>query len=205
MRLKIIVPAILAISLAIAVATVACSSGNSYSILQTQVAEDQATFAVETAVKQTEIAKTGGFDLNTLAGQVRATQAAEATYRAEHPSTPTPTAATSSTSGDTAPPGPAKSGNVTVKILSGGVMDPAVLKITVGTTVTWQNTDFQGHNTISAPGDPESWNSGVLARQLGSNQDPTYSHTFKTPGKYIYGSKALGDNTTAVIWVVPAS
>jgi len=203
MRLKIIVPAILAISLAIAVVAVACGPSQ-YNIVQTQNAQDAATANAATAVKQTELAKSGGCDMKTIACQVRATISAQQTADAQNPSTPTPTP-TAATSTDTPPPGPAQSGTVEVKIGPSGVMDPAVLKITVGTTVTWLNVDKAAHNTASDPGDPEQWNSGNMGWGLGQTTPTKFSHTFQHTGKYVYGSRYAGDNSTAVIWVVAAS
>jgi plastocyanin len=83
-----------------------------------------------------------------------------------------------------------------VKIDSQNFYDPSSLTIPMGTMVTWQNIGLQPHTVtcdptkaenpahVLLPGNAQPWDSG----QLYPGQ--TWSHTFDTPGNYIYFSRA---------------
>ena len=75
--------------------------------------------------------------------------------------------------------------------------EPKVLRVKVGTTVTWTNTD----GTHTAVADGENFSSPTLSR------GQTFSHKFTKRGKYPYycsfhGSKGGGDMAGTII-VVP--
>jgi plastocyanin len=67
-------------------------------------------------------------------------------------------------------------------LLQRHVFDPPVIKITVGTTVTWQFKDVSdsgSHNVVSFNIPGEDFASDVLLTG-------EFSHTFDTPGTYFY-------------------
>jgi plastocyanin len=58
--------------------------------------------------------------------------------------------------------------------------DPATLTIQKGTTVTWSNTTVAPHTATSDPGDPASFDSGII------NPAGTFRFTFTVTGTYTY-------------------
>lgn len=200
MRLTVIVASILIGSFVIAIAAMACAEP-SIDIVRTQFAETRATADVATRVAQETIEAAGGVDLSSLSGQIRATfsAGATATAQAEAAGIGIPTA----TAVAELPPGDPLSGNAEVHIGNAGEMDPKVLKITVGTTVTWLNTDRFAHSVVVTNEDaPERFQSENLAWPFGSKEVTKFSFTFTKSGKYEYGSRWGGDRSNAVVWVV---
>src|SRR5579885_801236 len=66
--------------------------------------------------------------------------------------------------------------------LDGNAFQPNPVQITVGTTVTWTNTDSIQHTSTSDPDDTtDPWDSGQISPNGG-----TFSHTFNTPGTFHY-------------------
>lgn len=81
-------------------------------------------------------------------------------------------------------PEPTGGGSVTAITIPGTAAKPPTLSVTPGTTVTWYNTDSEGHRirstTFSAVGTDWSFDSGTLSP--GERVD----HTFEKPGAYEY-------------------
>ncbi len=93
-----------------------------------------------------------------------------------------------------APGSPVQSATVSI---SNFKFEPKVLRVKVGTTVTWTNTD----GTHTAVADGENFSSPTLSKEQ------TFSHKFTKRGKYPYycsfhGSKGGGDMSGTII-VVP--
>ena len=199
MRLTVIVASIILGSFVIAVAAMACAQP-SIDIVQTQFAQTRATADSATHVAEETISAGGGIDLSSLSGQIRATFSAATTATAEAVSAgigiPTATAVAE------LPPGDPLSGNAQVNIENAGEMNPKVLKVTVGTTVTWLNTDRFAHSVVANEDAPERFESDNLAWPFGSKEVTKFSFTFAKPGKYEYGSRWGGDHSSAVVWVV---
>ena len=55
---------------------------------------------------------------------------------------------------------------------------PATLTVTAGTTVTWTNDDTSPHTVTDK---------NKAFRSAALDTKDTYSHTFATPGEYVYG------------------
>ncbi len=66
-----------------------------------------------------------------------------------------------------------------VKILYGS-FNPQAIRVTVGSTVTWENQDGVIHSITSMPGSTYNFTSGII----GGRQ--TWSYTFSGPGTYPY-------------------
>jgi plastocyanin len=67
--------------------------------------------------------------------------------------------------------------------------DPRELYIKAGTTVTWVNEDRMSRNVVHLPTgatDKELFNSGSLS------PGESFSYTFSTPGRYVYGDAQHG-------------
>ena len=200
MRLIVAAALILGSSFVIAATSMACAD-SSIDIVQTQFAVTRATADAATRVAQETITAAGGVDLSSLSGRIRATSAAGATATVEALAAgigiPTATAVAE------LPPGDPISGTAEVNIGNAGQMDPKVLKITVGTTVTWLNADRFAHSVVTTNADaPEKFQSGNLAWPFGSKEVTKFEFTFTKPGKYEYGSRWGGDSSNAVVWVV---
>jgi plastocyanin len=110
--------------------------------------------------------------------------------------------ATSSTGGTTVSPTSMPSGSAvtspsagaghTVQMTDALKFDPATLTVSVGDTVTWENTSSMAHTTtcdktkasnpsdVIQPDGGDTWDSGLL------NAGQSYSHTFKVAGDYQY-------------------
>ncbi|HEX5895373.1 MAG TPA: plastocyanin/azurin family copper-binding protein [Thermoleophilaceae bacterium] len=69
-----------------------------------------------------------------------------------------------------------------VDATSAFTFEPPEPHIAVGDSVTW-HFDVDGHTSTSKKGQPESWNSVSEGTNAAGS---TFSHTFKTPGRYQY-------------------
>ncbi|MHB8619138.1 MAG: hypothetical protein ACYDAG_06145, partial [Chloroflexota bacterium] len=72
--------------------------------------------------------------------------------------------------------------NTTITIDDAQGFQPSTLNITVGQTVTWENTGTIVHTATSVPGDPQGFDSGGLSH------GQRFSFTFGQPGVYPYRS-----------------
>jgi plastocyanin len=93
-----------------------------------------------------------------------------------------------------ASPSPVVAGaqSVNVNMTDANLFQPATLTIPRGTTVTWTNTGQVGHTVTDdpskaanpsdsvLPSGAQAWDSGTV------NGGGTFSHTFDTPGQYVY-------------------
>ncbi len=204
-------------ALAISAIVAACGGATTSDIYRTAEAENKVANATATAqAAATSIAKgetaggsagdlTGG--QGGLAGALRATAAAEATATAAAGGSQPAAAITATPSAADvldAPPGDALSGEVTVKIDTNGLFDPAIIKIKTGTRVTWENTERTQRQAIADPGQAEQWDSGNMARPLGSSENVKFSHTFTKAGRFTYASQIPGaEDIKGVVFVVP--
>jgi plastocyanin len=98
--------------------------------------------------------------------------------------------------------GAVESGVILVNIESGGSMNPPIVKITPGSTVRWEWTDRSMHSTKSDTDLAESWDSKAITRGMFDKENPSYEHTFTTPGRYPYGSRVSGDTSDGTIFVI---
>ncbi len=67
----------------------------------------------------------------------------------------------------------------------------------VNNTIQWSNDGTTTHTTTSLPGDPQSWDSGVM------NSGDTYTVTFSTAGSYHYYCRIHGLIMSGYITVKP--
>jgi plastocyanin len=203
-------------SLAVATAvSFACGGLTTSEIIQTSEAENKVQNAASTSTSVAATRAAGGESSagvgsggqSGLAGQLRATAAAEATATAQAggggDGGATAATATPSPLDAPEPAGDPLTGEVTVQIGNAGAFDPAVIKIKVGTKVTWENPSGTGHQTASDPGQAEQWDSGIILRPIGASS-ASFAHTFATPGRYTYRSLQPTDTLAqGVIYVVP--
>ena len=82
--------------------------------------------------------------------------------------------------------------SVNVNMTDANLFQPATLTVPRGTTVTWTNTGQVGHTVTDdpskaanpsdsvLPSGAQAWDSGTV------NGGGTFSHTFDTPGQYVY-------------------
>ncbi len=93
--------------------------------------------------------------------------------------------------------GPTGGGHTPAVGMASSAFSPTPDTVAAGTTVTWTNNDGYGHTVTSAPGSPETYNSGVPSHA-------TYQHTFMIPGTYnyyctIHGTPTSGMRGTIVV------
>ncbi len=221
MRLRSAAPLILGATFLVALISVACGTEDFNSIVQTTTAEQKIANVTATA----EVLISKGIDptdrsvavgVGSVAEQVVQTQEAERVARGgtleELVALPNgelvaPAVATAFATEGTpeepkeVPAGAAESGEIIVEIANLGAFTPAVVKITVGSIVTWVNKERTIHSTKSDDNQDEEWDSGSLARSILSKEEPQFSHTFNTPGRYAYGSKVGGDLGRGTVFV----
>jgi plastocyanin len=84
-----------------------------------------------------------------------------------------------------------------------GRFDPDVIKIKASTKVTWENTEQTQRQTVADSGQAEQWDSGNMARPLGSSDNVKFSHTFTKTGRFTYASQILrAQDVKGVVFVV---
>lgn len=76
--------------------------------------------------------------------------------------------------------------------MSGAAFSPALDSIVAGSTVTWTNHDAFAHTVTSAPGSPDTYDSG----NVGSGA--TFQHVFTTAGTYVYYCQIHGTPTSGM-------
>jgi plastocyanin len=225
MRLRKAAPLILISTLAAAIIAVACAQDTT-SVIQTTTAQQkednrQATRAALTAAGiDPDVGAEAAVGKGSIAEQVQQTAFANSTATAEagggqedlvrlpDGSLVEPARATAIAEGGTPEEpidpldGEALSGEITIKLGNAGRMDPAVIKVKVGTTITWANQERSAHATRSDPGQAEQWDSGDLSRKVTDKENKSFSHTFTIPGRYTYGSNISGDPGRGTVFVV---
>jgi plastocyanin len=104
------------------------------------------------------------------------------------------------------PDGPAQSGVIEVAIpiipVEGMVFDPKIIKITVGSTVSWTNARRSASSSTADPGQDDFWDSGDLHKGTFDKEPPSFKHTFNILGCFTYSSQFSGDTATGAICVV---
>jgi plastocyanin len=84
---------------------------------------------------------------------------------------------------------PVPSGPTEIVHVTATSFDPWNLEVRTGTTVTWTNEDQLIRHVVHLPTgatDKELFNSGALSK------GQTFSYTFTTPGRYMYGDPQHG-------------
>jgi plastocyanin len=184
---------------ALVIAAAACGGETTASIIQTQQAENKNTNATATA----QAGGSGGFTVGSgsVAEQQQQSFAATSTALAAAGGGATPTATPSSEV--QAPEGPAltDADNPTIEITSTGMFVPEVIKVKVGTTVTWTTTRRSAISTTSLPGEAEQWDSGPMSKGTFDPGPATYQHTFTTLGCHRYMSTQSNERVVAAVCV----
>ncbi len=90
-----------------------------------------------------------------------------------------PTAAPASAPATAAPSAPATpAGPGAAVTIAGFAFDPAILKVKVGSTVTWSNADSAAHTVV--------WDDGTPGSDRLATGGAAYRRTFDTPGTFAY-------------------
>ncbi len=195
---------VVAIAMTIAVIAVACGE-TTENVIATQQAVNRAE---NTAIAATKTVAAGGSVTNdgrltTGEGSIASIQATNtaATSTALVGATPTPEPTEVVID---VPEGPTltDADNPLIQIGDQGVFTPDLIKVQVGTTVTWVNPRRSASSTASDDGEAEDWNSGAMSRGAFATEDPTFSHVFTIPGCHKYRSLFSGDSGTGAVCVV---
>jgi len=129
--------------------------------------------------------------------------AAEATATA---STPTPEPMIGPAFEVDIPQGAAQSGTIVVEIQQHGAAGvhfvPDIVKITIGSTVSWTQDRRSASSSTSHSGQDESWDSGDLHKGPFDKGPASFDHRFDTVGCFTYESLYSGDTATGAICVV---
>ena len=108
---------------------------------------------------------------------------------ATEPTAPVTEAPKATMPAETAPAAPAASG--TDVMVSKAGFEPAMLKVSVGTTVTWKVTDENSHS-VSAVG-------GAFRSSTLRGDGVSYSYTFDTAGEYDYLDAVYKSNKGKIV------
>ena len=198
MTLRSRVISLLLISSAVTLVTIACGGETTSEVIQTQQAQNRIDNATATAAalanRTPTVAGTGtGLSQSEIARQTAIAQATAAAG--------TPTAGAGGEDVEM-PDGPAltDADSPTVTIGDRGVFTPEVIKVKVGTTVTWTTERRSASSTTSFPGEEEQWDSGPFSKPAFGDAVP-YKHTFTIPGCHRYRSNPSGDIGTGAVCV----
>lgn len=77
--------------------------------------------------------------------------------------------------------------------------DPAILNIQTGTTVSWINKDRTSRRVVHAPTEATG---RIQFQSEALYPGDTYSYTFNTPGRYIYGDPQHGEGHGVYLVIV---
>ena len=205
------------IAAVVALVSIGCGTPTQFETIQTFEADKKIEFATATAEA---IIAAGGdpaaaavqVAAGSVAAQAQATAAAKATAAAEAGESGSGGSAVGTDVGTETeqaievefelPEGPAQSGEVTISLENSGVPVPQVVKITVGTVVTWENTRGTASSAASYEGEGEQFDSGELRRAPFSNELCCFSHTFTVVGCHRYHSLFSGDIGVGAVCVV---
>ncbi len=104
------------------------------------------------------------------------------------------------------PDGPAESGVIIVDIpqrgAEGTVFEPAIVKITVGSTVKWVNERRSASSSVADPGQDDFWDSGSMSKGTFDKEPASFEYTFNIPGCFTYVSLFSGDSASGAVCVV---
>lgn len=206
---------------ALATAVVACGETTSqFEVIQTFETGERAMNATATA--EAVIAAGGDPDAgiqvgaNTIAAQIQATAQARATADAETGSQTGGKAVGTDAGSEQAqvtgseddeteievPEGPALEGEATVIMADPAFFDPEIIKVKVGTTVTWENPRSSASSATSFDGEAEQWDTTDLWKSAFNPEVGSASHTFEVIGCHRYRSEFSGDTATGAVCVV---
>ena len=198
MTLRSRVISLLFISTAVTLITIACGGQTTSEVIQTQQAQNRIDNATATAFARANASPTVAGTTTGLsqAEIARQTAIAQATAAAGTP--------TADAGGEEVqmPEGPAltDADSPTVNIGDGGTFTPEVIKVKVGTTVTWINDRVSASSSTSLPDEAEQWDSGNLNRPP-FQEAGTFQHMFTIPGCHRYRSLPSGDRGTGAVCV----
>ena len=210
MTLKIRILLVIASAFALAAAITACGQPTTYDIVQTQTAQNKIDNATATAEAQIALGLDPNNPLQRTVGEgsvaqreqqrVAATQTAIAQAGGTLAGTPIP----QSGRDIEVPDGPAltDADSPTVVIAVAGKFEPEIIKVAVGTTVTWTNERRSASTSTSVPGEDEQWDSGNLFKGTFATEAASFSHTFTVPGCHRYQSLQSGDTSSGAVCVV---
>lgn len=106
----------------------------------------------------------------------------------------------------TVPGGAAESGEIIVDIQTFGAEGtkfiPDIVKISVGSTVTWSNDRRSASSSTAHPGQDDSWDSDAISKGTFDKEPATFSYTFNIEGCFTYESQFSGDVAQGAVCVV---
>ena len=205
-------------AMTVATAITACGGPSQFETIQTFEADLKVENATATA--EAVIAEGGDPDAgitvgkNTIAAQIQATAQAKATAQAESGEASGGAAVGSEAGSESeqeegaevaeieVPDGPALEGEVKVSIADTNRFEPEVIKVKVGTTVTWENPRGSPSSARSFAGEAEEWNTSELWKSSFNPEVCCGSHTFTVVGCHRYRSEFSGDTATGAVCVV---
>ena len=205
-------------SLAIGTSVFACGGPTQFETIQTFEAEQKATNATSTA--EAVIAEGGDPDAdiqvgaNTIAAQIQATAQARATADAETGSETGGRAVGTDAGSEQAqvegaeaeeielPEGPALEGEATVIMADPSRFEPEIIKVKVGTTVTWENPRGSPTSATAFDSAAEQFDTGELWKSSFNPEVGSASYTFQVVGCHRYRSEFSGDTATGAVCVV---
>ena len=205
-------------AMTVATAITACGGPSQFETIQTFEADLKVENATATA--EAVIAEGGDPDAgitvgkNTIAAQIQATAQAKATAQAESGEASGGAAVGSEAGSESeqeegaevaeieVPDGPALEGEAKVSIADTDSFEPEVIKVKVGTTVTWENPRGSPSSARSFAGEAEEWNTSELWKSSFNPEVCCGSHTFTVVGCHRYRSEFSGDTATGAVCVV---
>jgi plastocyanin len=206
------------VGFAVTICVVACEAPTQFETIQTFEAEQK--ILDSTATAEAVIAAGGDPEAGvqvgagSIAAQAQATAAAKATAAAEA-GTETGGAAVGSEAGSESaqeegadaeeievPDGPALEGEATVIMVDPSEFDPPVIKVKVGTTVTWENPRGSPTSATAFDDAVEQFDTGELWKSSFNPEVCCGSHTFAVLGCHRYRSEFSGDTATGAVCVV---
>ncbi len=202
--------------LALGLFSISCESTSQFETIQTFEAEKKITQATATA----EAVKAAGGDpdqvgiqvgAGSIAAQAQATAAAKATAAAESGDDQGESAVGTEAGSETEqaaefevemPDGAPQSGEVKVSMADTDKFDPRIIKVSVGTVVTWENPRGSPSSASSLDGEAEQFDTGELWKSSFNQEKCCGSHTFTVPGCHRYKSEFSGDTAVGAVCVV---
>ena len=203
MTLKHKTLAMLAGALVISFIAIACGEATTQEVIQTQRALN---IVENTQIAATKTVAAGG--VVTENGAITTGEGSQASIQATNTAA-TSTALVGATPTATAtqvvvqvPDGPAltDADNPTVN-MGENVFEPDVIKVVLGTTVTWVNSRRSASSTKSLEGETEEWNSDAMSKPTFGDA-ATFQHTFTVLGCHQYGSFYSGEDSRGAVCVV---
>jgi plastocyanin len=195
---------IVAAAMIVSIIAVACSSESTADIVATAAWQNKVDN--DNATRQA-IIDAGGDPDNPQGPQVgsdslaaKAQEAAKATATALALASPTPVPTEVVID---VPEGPTltDADNPTIQV-GDNIFEPDLIKVKVGTTVTWENPRRSASSTRSLEGEAEQWDSDALSKGTFDKEPARFSHTFTVLGCHKYGSFYSGETSRGAVCVV---